>query len=251
MLLYGLIGYPLTHSFSKNYFTEKFKKEGLENCRYENFPLADINDLPKIINDNPELCGINVTIPHKETVLPFLHEVSDLVKQTKACNCIKITKKKLVGYNTDVIGFEKALVSKLVYAHKNALILGTGGAAKAVEFVLNNLRIVYQYVSRYPSVKNLSYEQLTPHVMENNTLIINTTPLGMYPQVTEAPPLPYDLITPKHFLFDLIYNPAKTLFLRKGEANGATIENGYSMLVYQAEESWSVWNGQWSIVNSQ
>ena len=244
MFLYGLIGYPLTHSFSKNYFTEKFKKEGLENCRYENFPLADINDLPKIINDNPDLHGINVTIPHKESVLPFLHEVNDLVKQTRACNCIEITNKKLVGYNTDVIGFEKALVNKLKQPHKNALILGTGGAAKAVEFVLRKLGIGYRYVSRYPSVKNLSYEQLTPHVIEKNTLIINTTPLGMYPKVTEAPPLPYDLITPEHFLFDLIYNPPKTLFLKKGEESGATIENGYNMLVYQAEESWTIWNEQ-------
>ena len=244
MLLYGLIGYPLTHSFSKNYFTEKFSKEGLENCRYENFPLEDINDLPKIINDNPELHGINVTIPHKESVLSFLHEANDLVRQTKACNCIKITNKKLVGYNTDVIGFERALVSKLEHVHKNALILGTGGAAKAVEFVLNKIGIAYRHVSRYPTVKNLSYEQLTPETMEKNTLIINTTPLGMYPRVTEAPPLPYELITPKHFLFDLIYNPAKTLFLKKGQASGASVRNGYDMLVYQAEESWMIWNSQ-------
>jgi shikimate dehydrogenase len=242
MLLYGLIGYPLTHSFSKNYFTEKFKKEGLENCRYENFPLADINDLPKVINENLDLQGINVTIPHKESVLRFLQETNDLVKQTRACNCIRITNKKLAGYNTDVIGFEKVLLSKLAHSHKNALILGTGGAAKAVEFVFMKLGISYRYVSRYPSVKNLSYEQLTPHVMEQNTLIVNTTPLGMYPKVTEAPPLPYHLLTSKHFLFDLIYNPAKTLFLKKGEEHGASIENGYDMLVYQAEESWKIWN---------
>ena len=241
MPIYGLIGYPLTHSFSKNYFTEKFTREGLENCRYENFPLADINDLQKIIDENPGLHGINVTIPHKESVLPFLHQVNDLVKQTRACNCIKISNKKLFGYNTDVIGFEKALVGKLSKEHKNALVLGTGGAAKAVEFVLKKLEISYRYVSRYPSVKTLSYEQLTPHVIEKNTLIINTTPLGMYPKVTEAPPIPYDLVTPKHFLFDLIYNPTKTLFLKKGEASGATIENGYDMLVYQAEESWRIW----------
>jgi shikimate dehydrogenase len=242
MLLYGLIGYPLTHSFSKNYFTEKFKKEGLENCRYENFPLTDINDLPKVINENLDLRGINVTIPHKESVLRFLHETNDLVKQTRACNCIKITDKKLAGYNTDVIGFEKVLLGKLAHSHKNALILGTGGAAKAVEFVFMKLGISYRYVSRYPSVKNLSYEQLTPHMMEQNTLIVNTTPLGMYPKVTEAPPLPYHLLTSNHFLFDLIYNPAKTLFLKKGEEHGAGIENGYDMLVYQAEESWRIWN---------
>jgi shikimate dehydrogenase len=244
MLVYGLIGYPLTHSFSKNYFTEKFKKEGLEDCRYENFPLADINDLPKVIDQNPHLCGVNITIPHKESVLRFLNEVSDLVKQTRACNCIRITNNKLAGYNTDVIGFEKALISKLAQSHQNALILGTGGAAKAVEFVLMKLGINYRYVSRYPSLKNLSYEQLTPHIMEKNTLIINTTPLGMYPKVTEAPPLPYHLLTSEHFLFDLIYNPAKTLFLKKGEEYGASIENGYDMLVYQAEESWRIWQEQ-------
>lgn len=242
MRLYGLIGYPLTHSFSRNYFTEKFKKEGIENCRYENFQLADISDLPKIIDENPDLQGLNVTIPYKESVLSFLNESNDLVKQTRACNCIKIANKKLVGYNTDVIGFEKSLLNKLEPLHKHALILGTGGAAKAVEFVLRKLSITYRHVSRYPSVKNLSYEQLTPRIIEKNTLIINTTPLGMYPRVTEAPPLPYEQITKRHFLFDLIYNPAKTLFLKKGEEHGATIQNGYDMLVYQAEESWNIWN---------
>jgi shikimate dehydrogenase len=242
MLLYGLIGYPLAHSFSKDYFSEKFRKEGIKDCRYENFQLADISDLPGIINKNPDLHGINVTIPYKESVLRFLNESDELVQQTKACNCIKLVNKKLIGHNTDVIGFEKSLLSKLDRSHRNALILGTGGAAKAVEFVLRKLSIPYRYVSRYPSVKNLSYEQLTPHIIEKNTLIINTTPLGMYPKVTEAPPLPYDLITQKHFLFDLIYNPAKTLFLKKGEQQGATVQNGYDMLVYQAEESWKIWN---------
>jgi shikimate dehydrogenase len=244
MLLFGLIGYPLTHSFSKNYFTEKFKKEGIENCRYENFPLADIDDLPGIIGDHPDLRGFNVTIPYKESVLRFLSESTELVKQIRACNCIKIENGKLVGYNTDVAGFEKSLLQKLDASHRNALILGTGGAAKAVEFVLRKIGVHYRYVSRYPSVKNLSYEQLTPHLIEKNTLIINTTPLGMYPRVAEAPPLPYHLLTQTHFLFDLIYNPAKTLFLKKGEEQGATIQNGYDMLVYQAEESWEIWNRQ-------
>ncbi len=242
MLLFGLIGYPLTHSFSKNYFTEKFKKEGIENCRYENFQLATIKDLSKVIDENPDLQGLNVTIPHKESVLQFLNERDELVKQTGACNCIKIVNGKLIGYNTDVIGFEKSLLNKLKPAHKNALILGTGGAAKAVEFVLRKIGIHYKYVSRYPSVKNLSYEQLTPDLVKKNTLIINTTPLGMYPKVTEAPPLLYDAITQKHFLFDLIYNPEKTLFLKKGEERGAVIQNGYDMLVYQAEESWKIWS---------
>ena len=242
MLLFGLIGYPLSHSFSKNYFTEKFKKEGIENCRYENFPLADIQELPKLLAANPDLRGLNVTIPHKETVLQFLSDKDELVKQTRACNCMKIVDGKLIGYNTDVTGFERSLRHKLDPSHKTALILGTGGAAKAVEFVLRKIGIHYGYVSRYPSLKNLSYEQLIPEVMEKNTLIINTTPLGMYPKVAEAPPLPYHLLTRRHFLFDLVYNPEKTLFLKKGEEQGAAIQNGYDMLVYQAEDSWRIWN---------
>ena len=242
MRFFGLIGYPLTHSFSKNYFTEKFKNEAIDDCRYENFELADINELSEVLDSHPELVGLNVTIPYKESVLAFINESDDVVKKIKACNCIKILEKKLIGYNTDVVGFEKSLLKKLNSSHKNALILGTGGAAKAVEYVLRKRRIHYHYVSRYPSVKNFSYEQLTPSIMEKHSLIINASPLGMYPKVTEAPPLPYEAITEKHFLFDLIYNPEKTLFLRKGAERGAEIENGYGMLVEQAEESWKIWN---------
>jgi shikimate dehydrogenase len=242
MRFFGLIGYPLTHSFSKNYFAEKFKNEGIDDCQYENFELADINELSEVLDSHPELLGLNVTIPYKESVLAFINESDDVVKKIKACNCIKILEKKLIGYNTDVVGFEKSLLKKLNSSHKNALILGTGGAAKAVEYVLRKRRIHYHYVSRYPSVKNFSYEQLTPSIMEKHSLIINASPLGMYPKVTEAPPLPYEAITEKHFLFDLIYNPEKTLFLRKGEERGAEIENGYGMLVEQAEESWKIWN---------
>jgi len=242
MRLFGLIGYPLTHSFSKNYFTEKFKKEGITNCQYENFELAAIKDLSNVLRYNPELNGLNVTIPYKESVLTFLDERDEIVKKIGACNCIKIDNKKLIGFNTDVFGFEKALLNHLNPSHKNALILATGGAAKAVEFVLRNRQIRYKHVSRYPSVKNLSYEQITPAIMKEYNLIINTSPLGMYPKITEAPPLPYEAITEKHFLFDLIYNPEKTLFLKKGEERGATIQNGYDMLVHQAEESWRIWN---------
>jgi len=242
MRLFGLIGYPLTHSFSKNYFTEKFKKEGIDDCRYENFELTNINGLSKVLHDNPDLQGLNVTIPYKESVLLFLNEQDEVVKKIGACNCIKIESKKLIGYNTDVIGFEKSLLNKLDPVHKSALILGTGGAAKAVEFVLRKRKIHYKYVSRYPSVKNLSYEQLTHKMIKEHSLIINTSPLGMYPKITEAPPLPYESITEQHFLFDLIYNPEKTLFLKKGEQQGAAIQNGYDMLVWQAEESWRIWN---------
>ena len=242
MRLFGLIGYPLTHSFSKNYFAEKFKKEGIEDCRYENFQLPNINDLLKTISENPDLHGLNVTIPHKESVLQFLDGSNELVKQTGACNCIKIVDGKLIGYNTDVIGFEKSLLTKLKPEHKNALILGTGGAAKAVEFVLRKNGISYKKISRQLSANNFIYEQLTPDIVKESMLIINTTPMGMYPNTNETPALPYEAITPKHFLFDLIYNPEKTLFLKQGEERGAVTQNGYKMLVYQAEESWTIWN---------
>ena len=242
MRLFGLIGYPLTHSFSKNYFAEKFKKEGISDCRYENFQLANINDLLKTITENPDLQGLNVTIPHKESVLQFLDGSNELVKQTGACNCIKMVDGKLIGYNTDVIGFEKSLLTKLKPEHKKALILGTGGAAKAVEYVLRKNEISYKKVSRQFSANNFIYEQLTPSIVKENMLIINTTPMGMYPNTNEIPPLPYEAITSKHFLFDLIYNPEKPLFLKQGEEQGAISQNGYEMLVYQAEESWTIWN---------
>jgi shikimate dehydrogenase len=242
MRLFGLIGYPLTHSFSKDYFAEKFKRESIEDCRYENFELPDIAQLPRIVDDHPELEGLNVTIPHKESVLPFLDEQNELVRKTGACNCIKVIKGKLAGFNTDVIGFERSLLAKLQPQHKNALILGAGGAAKAVEFVLKKNQIHYTHISRRHSENSVTYEELTPAILEENKLIINTTPVGMYPNINEILPLPFDAITPKHFLFDLIYNPAKTLFLKKGEERGATTQNGYEMLVCQAEESWIIWN---------
>jgi len=244
MLLYGLIGYPLTHSFSKNYFTEKFKREGIDNCRYENFQLVSIDNLPKVLVENPNLAGLNVTIPHKESVLQFINESSETVKEIGACNCIRITDEGLAGYNTDVVGFEKSLSEKLGSHHRKALILGTGGAAKAVEYVLGRMGINYKCVSRQASATNLSYDQLDKFLIQEYELIINTTPVGMYPNISEAPPIPYGGIGQKHFLFDLIYNPVKTLFLKKGEDRGAVIQNGYDMLIYQAEESWNIWNAR-------
>jgi shikimate dehydrogenase len=241
MRLFGLIGYPLTHSFSKNFFSEKFKQEKIEDCVYENFQLDNINHLSKVLNEHPELEGINVTIPYKESVLQFLNDSNEIVKQIGACNCIKIKNRKLVGYNTDVFGFEKSLESKLQSHHAKALILGTGGAAKAVEFVMKKKNISYQYVSR-KSENGLKYDQVTEDLIKRNTLILNTTPVGMYPHVDEIPPLPYNAITNRHLLFDLIYNPEKTLFLKEGEKRGAIIQNGYDMLIYQAEESWRIWN---------
>lgn len=242
MRLFGLIGYPLSHSFSKKYFTEKFEREGLSDCRYEQFSIANIDELKNVLEQHPDLCGLNVTIPYKEQVISYLDSRNEIVKKIKACNCIRIDQGKLKGYNTDVIGFEQSLKKNLRPHHTHALILGTGGAAKAVEYVLDKEGIKYKYVSRKPSAKSFSYEQLTPDLIGMYQLIINTTPLGMYPAVTEAPPIPYTSLTSSHYLFDLIYNPEKTLFLRKGEESGATISNGYEMLVTQADESWKIWS---------
>lgn len=237
-----MIGYPLAHSFSKKYFTEKFEKEGFYNCRYENFPIVSIDKVKAVLELNPELKGLNVTIPYKEQVIPYLSEANDIVQQIKACNCIRIVDEKLFGYNTDVIAFERSLKKKLQPYHNKALILGTGGAAKAVAFVLEKLHIEYRYVSRKSSSQNLTYDQVTRAIINDHLLIINTTPLGMLHHIVEIPLLPYDALSSKHFLFDLIYNPEKTLFLKKGEERGAVIKNGYEMLVIQAEESWRIWN---------
>ncbi|MEO8405747.1 MAG: shikimate dehydrogenase [Chitinophagaceae bacterium] len=241
MPLFGLIGYPLSHSFSKKYFTEKFNREKLDEYRYELFPIPDITELKNILQQHPDLAGLNVTIPYKEQVLAFLDEKDAVVKKIKACNCISIENGKLKGYNTDVIGFERTLKTGLKDHHKKALILGTGGAAKAVEYVLDKSGISYKYVSRKPSAKSYSYEQLTASIIAEYTLIINTTPLGMYPAITEAPPIPYESLTSSHYLFDLIYNPEKSLFLKKGEDKGAHIRNGHEMLIIQADESWRIW----------
>ncbi|WP_276504266.1 shikimate dehydrogenase family protein [Terrimonas pollutisoli] len=244
MRQFGLIGYPLSQSFSQKFFTKKFEKELLKDCRYDTFSIPSIDDLPAVLKRNPELCGLNVTIPYKEQVLSYLHEKTDLVKKIKACNCIKIKEGKLIGHNTDAPAFEQSLKEKLKPHHTKALILGTGGAAKAVEYSLQQLNILYHYVSRKPSAQSFSYEQLTPSLMQEYTLIINCTPLGMYPNIVEAPQIPYHALSDKHYLFDLIYNPEKTLFLQKGEEQGAAIKNGYEMLVLQAEESWRIWNDQ-------
>ena len=242
MKQFGLIGFPLTHSFSQKFFTKKFEKENLSDCRYDAFSIPSIDELPNILAANPELCGLNITIPYKEQVLSFLDEKSTLVKKVKACNCIKIINGKLTGHNTDAPAFEQSLKEKLQPHHTKALILGTGGAAKAVEYSLRQLNILYKYVSRKPSAKSFSYEQLTNDLMQEYLLIINTSPLGMHPNIVEAPQIPYHALTPKHYLFDLIYNPEKTLFLQKGEEQGAAIKNGYEMLVLQAEDSWRIWN---------
>lgn len=242
MRLFGLIGFPLSHSFSKKYFTDKFEKEGIHQCVYETFPIPVLNDIHKIIS-LPGIAGLNVTIPYKEQVISFLHYTSEIVQKINACNCIKIVDGKLYGYNTDVAGFENSFSKKLNTAlHKKALILGTGGSAKAVKYVLEKTGIEFISVSRKPAAGNLSYEQVTEEVIRTHQLIINTTPLGLFPNIMEAPAIPYQFLTKDHFLFDLIYNPGKTLFLKNGEEQGALVQNGYEMLVQQAEESWKIWN---------
>ena len=242
MRKFGLIGFPLSHSFSRNYFTNKFAAEGIRDCEYHLFPLKSINELPQLISENPTLCGLNVTIPYKESVLPFLHSVSPAVKQIGACNCIKITKGQLEGYNTDVVGFEESIKPFLKPEIRKALILGTGGAAKAVAWVLKKLSIDYQYVSRKSGEGILSYNDISSKVLKEIPLIINTTPLGMQPNIFNKPSLPYGAIAPGHLCYDLIYNPEKTSFLAACEAEGAVIKNGLEMLEIQAEESWRIWN---------
>jgi shikimate dehydrogenase len=242
MTKYGLIGYPLSHSFSKKYFTEKFDREAIQDHQYDLFPIDTIAQLPLLLQNETALKGLNVTIPYKEQVIPYLDELTEVVKEIQACNCIRILDRKLIGYNTDVIGFEKTLERKLSNHHKRALVLGTGGAAKAVHYVLKKKGIDILAVSRTKGEGRITYHEIDEQVIASHTLIVNTSPLGMYPNVEEAPNLPYHLLSDKHYLYDLVYNPAKTRFLVEGESRGAVIENGADMLVIQAEASWDIWN---------
>jgi len=244
MRLFGLIGFPLGHSFSQKFFTEKFEREGIKNCSYQNFPLSSIDQLKDLLATHPNLEGFNITIPYKEQVFPFIDQQTDAVQKIGACNCVRIVDGQLIGYNTDVKGFEVSLRKKLQPKHNTALVLGTGGAAKAVVYALQQLNISYKIVSRKtnPEANVISYAELTHDVIAAHKLIVNTTPLGTYPNVNECADIPYEALTPDHYLFDLVYNPSKTLFLQKGEAQGATIENGHEMLEIQAEESWKIWN---------
>lgn len=242
MKVYGIIGYPLGHSFSQKYFTEKFLTEGIKDCSYKIFPIKSVDDLQDILIQNPDLNGFNITIPHKQSILSLLDDTTKLPQNLNACNCVKIVNRKFIGYNTDVIGFEETLLSQLKSHHTKALILGNGGAAEAVKFVLNKLNIAFKIVSRkLHDGSDLTYADITERIIGDNLLIINTTPLGTFPDVEECPAIPYQYLTAQHFLYDLVYNPPKTLFLKKGEEYGAAIKNGYDMLVIQAEESWRIW----------
>lgn len=243
MHLYGLLGYPLTHSFSQRYFTEKFKEMGLtESHAYQNFAIPSIKSFPELLQNHPALEGFNVTIPYKKGIIPFLHDRSDAVKEMGACNCVHIKNGKLYGFNTDIIGFEQSLLPFLKSFHTNALILGTGGAAAAVAYVLRKLQIPYLFVSRNSGDQTIQYNQLDASLLKKHTLIINTSPVGQYPHISASPDIPYEALGPNHHLFDLIYNPETTRFMQLGLQQGATVQNGYEMLVLQAEESWRIWN---------
>lgn len=245
MKQYGLIGYPLSHSFSKKYFTHKFEQEHITDACYELYPLEQVEDIQHLLAAHADMCGLNVTVPHKINVLKYLHQVAPDAKTVGAVNCIRISAKgpnlKLEGFNTDIYGFEMSLKPLLKSHHGQALVLGDGGAAKAVKYVLQKLGINYKIVTRKPHPGNLLFTQITPTHIKQHTLIINTTPLGMAPNVNECPPIPYEAITDKHLLYDLIYNPENTLFLQQGRQQGAVTKNGYEMLVLQAEKSWEIW----------
>lgn len=240
----GLLGKNISYSFSRNYFKNKFEAENIKNTTYENFDIESINLFPSIIKNTKNLKGLNITIPYKQEVMPFLDKISKKAKAIGAVNTIKITKKgKLVGYNTDCYGFSKSIEPFLKPHHKKALILGTGGASKAIAYSLKKLNIEYQYVSRKLSKGiGFSYDTLTETDIEAHQIIINCTPLGTFPNIEDCPRIPYNAITNHHILFDLIYNPEETTFLKLGKQNNAITANGLNMLKLQAEKSWSIWN---------
>ena len=245
MNTYGLLGYPLGHSFSKRYFLNKFKTEGI-NATFANFELADAASILEIIKAQPDLKGFAITIPHKQSIISFLNSQSPAIASIGAVNCVKIERKEggvfLKGYNTDTLGFESSLKEYLTTKHLHALVLGTGGASKAVAYVLKSLGITFQMVSRQRSENTLSYEDITPEVMKSVQLVINTTPLGMYPKVDACPDLPYQSVSEQHYFYDLVYNPEETLFLKNAKAQGAITKCGMDMLELQAEANWKIWN---------
>lgn len=243
MKRYGLIGFPLGHSFSKKYFSEKFAQEGIEDCVFELFPIESIEEFPALLKRYPDLKGLSVTIPYKQSVYTYLDKIN-IPAGINACNSIKIEDGICTGYNTDYIGFEEGFKGPLQARHKKALVLGNGGATEAVAYVLNKLNIGFKIVSRQlHGNSSLTYEDIDEQIIREYTVIINCTPLGTFPQTGTCPDIPYQYISTDHYLFDLVYNPPKTLFLQKGEERGAAIKNGYDMLAIQAEASWKIWNG--------
>ena len=251
MKIYGLLGFPLSHSFSKKYFTNKFKNEGISGVSYQNFPLQSIDQLPDLLQSHPEIEGFNVTIPYKEQIIPFLDEIEDSASDIGAINTVKVTHHAnkswyLKGYNTDIYGFVSSLLPCLNPTFKKALILGTGGASKAVYHGLKQLNIEPTFVSRYRKKQSdtpqFTYNDLNREIIQHNLLIVNTTPLGMFPNTETCPAIPYEFLTEHHLLYDLVYNPPETLFLKKGLDQHTKTANGAEMLRLQAEKAWEIWN---------
>jgi shikimate dehydrogenase len=243
--LFGIIGYPLGHSFSKGYFTEKFEKLGIAAThRYEKFEIPDMAALPVVLAQNPTLCGFNVTIPHKQAILPLLDNLDASAQKVGAVNVVKIESGKMIGYNSDYYGFKSSLARWLGTQPSAlaALVLGNGGAAKAVQAALTDLGIAWQGVSRQASATHLSYADLNAELLATHRLIVNTSPLGTFPNLAECPAIPYQYLGAEHWLYDLVYNPAQTLFMQKGAAQGAQVCNGLEMLHLQAEKAWEIWN---------
>ncbi len=245
--LYGLLGYPLGHSFSRTYFNNKFAQEGI-NAEYVNFELPAIEQLPQVLATHPQLQGFNVTIPYKQAVIAYLDDITPEAREIGAVNVVRVTRQgqdvHLNGYNSDIIGFCDSLRPMLKASHRQALVLGTGGASKAVCCGLEQLGIGWTYVSRHATSGQLTYADLTDEVMHSHTLIVNCTPLGMFPNVGTCPDIPYNRLTPDHLLYDLVYNPEPTLFMQRGAAQGATTKGGLEMLHRQAEASWQFWHGK-------
>jgi shikimate dehydrogenase len=242
MAKFGLIGKNISYSFSKAFFREKFKRESLPHT-YENFDLDQISEFPKLLKQNPLLKGLNITIPYKESILPFLDAVAGEAQKIGAVNTIVFTAdNRLIGYNTDYIGFQQSLLPHLPLPQKKALILGTGGASKAVAYALHLLEFDFQFVSRNPKENQLSYDQIDSQVVKDHFLIVNTTPLGTHPNTAQFPHIPYSALGSQHLLYDLVYNPAQTEFLGRGAEQGAKTLNGLPMLHMQAEAAWNLWN---------
>jgi shikimate dehydrogenase len=248
MRKYGLIGYPLGHSFSKTYFAAKFQKEHIRNCRYDNFPISDLGMLPQLLTDEPELCGLNVTIPYKSEIFRFLDFIDQEAREIGAVNVLKIRRSgpkiELYGFNSDITGIYDSLSAYINEGIRNAIILGTGGSSLAVRHVLKKSGIIFTQVSRYRKQGVLSYSDLDRGILENSRLIINTTPLGMYPDIDSRPDINYSILDERHILFDLVYNPEITSFLRSGRERGCSIITGLKMLHSQAEKSWEIWNDE-------
>ena len=238
---YGIIGNPLGHSFSKGFFTEKFAREGID-AEYLNFQIPEIGKLTEVLQENPELRGINVTLPYKTEVIPFLDELSNEAREIGAVNVVQIRNGHLKGFNSDIIGFTRSIQPLLKPHHRNALILGTGGASRAIRVGLTRLGLEWKYVSRTPREGMITYEDITAETLREYEVIVNCSPVGMFPKVDECPAIPYEFLTQDNLLYDLVYNPENTLFMKKGALQGAVVKNGLEMLHLQAIASWEFWN---------